>query len=472
VKAISIPLKNIAILVFLFALLDIPIKAYSATYTIVSDTTWTVADKNGNPEGFAQAVCLNAGSPSNCPTTAVPPPTLFGYPYAAWTADLSSIPGAKWIWSPNITGATSPAANAEFIFQSEFYLCGAPKKGQVSIAADNDAEVLVNNNPVPLTPVATNPAALSTGSIPIGFLTAGLNYIQVKVKNGANPADCGADQYKCNPAGFVFGASIEDALPSLPTCTDAGKAPPLTLPVGQSEPLSCPSGQTGSASRACICIGGNGFWGPTTSACSSPLPTCKGNSGGTFNVGQVETLACPSGQMGSKSHTCKADGSWTDPSGACAPLCIDGGKSFTAGQVEAVTCSPPRVGDQFRTCKPDGTWTDPSGTCSLQCKGSGGSLFTAGQTEVVACTAPKVGSLSHTCNQDGTWTNPTGTCVLPSVGPGDICGNTTQGDTGICPSGTTCQTRYYTSGHRSIGCFLFGIDCPATLRSTDWYCDP
>jgi hypothetical protein len=104
---------------FTFAL---PLVAQGVSVNIVSDDTWTVYDNNGNNLNNAQNVCLNPTA--NCPAGAM----SYGYMLPGWTADLSSIPGGKWIWatksapnSPNITGTTSPAAFAEFSFQKQSF---------------------------------------------------------------------------------------------------------------------------------------------------------------------------------------------------------------------------------------------------------------------------------------------------------------------------------------------------------------
>ena len=86
-------------------------EAQTGTITIVSDATWVVSDPAGNFLGSAQNVCLNASVPSNCPAGA----TLYGFS-AGWAANLSSIPGATWIWAPGITAETSPAFPTEFLF--------------------------------------------------------------------------------------------------------------------------------------------------------------------------------------------------------------------------------------------------------------------------------------------------------------------------------------------------------------------
>ena len=207
----------------------LPASAQAVTTNVYSDSTWTVSDTNGSYLGNAQNVCLNATAPSNCPAAA----TLYGYTLPAWTADLSSIPGATWIWAPNITGTTSPAANAEFIFQKQFYICGAPQGGKIWVAADNSADVLLNGKSVLN---STSDSVLSMVNIVPAEVAEGLNIIQVKVKNGLNPSDCGSGQYQCNPAGVVFGALFHDyTLSALPTCTANGR----TYTVGQSQTRSC-----------------------------------------------------------------------------------------------------------------------------------------------------------------------------------------------------------------------------------------
>ena len=77
------------------------------TTTFVSDPSWLPASQN---------VCLNATSPNPCPAGA----TLYGYPFSGWGANLSSIPGATWIWSAGVTGATTPAFPASFSFSKTF----------------------------------------------------------------------------------------------------------------------------------------------------------------------------------------------------------------------------------------------------------------------------------------------------------------------------------------------------------------
>src|SRR5207245_3871336 len=93
----------------------------TGTVKFVSDTSWQVY--NADPAlglatslGFAQFVCLTASIPSSCPAGA----TIYGHSTGGWTADLSSIPAAHWIWAPNITGTTTPAELNQFFFSKTF----------------------------------------------------------------------------------------------------------------------------------------------------------------------------------------------------------------------------------------------------------------------------------------------------------------------------------------------------------------
>lgn len=454
-----------AFLVFILSLLAfaLPVAARAVTINIVSDTSWTVYDADGNRlDDPAQNVCLNATAPSNCPAGA----TLYGYPFQGWTANLSSIPGATWIWAPNITGTTAPAADAEFTFEKEFYLCGAPQPGTISVAADNSAEVSLNGVSV-LT--ATEHATLSTVNIPATSFAQGRNILQIKVRNGANPSDCGSGQYRCNPAGFVVGASFADALPALPICRGNGGR---TFTVGQFEPLTCPAGKVGSPARPCICIGANGLWGPTFGRCDA---TCTGSNGATFIAGQTETIACAAGETGLEVRTCGQTGNWSVTSNTCrrpAPTCTGtNGTVFNAGATETLSCPADQVGSRTRTCGPDGNWGPTSGACSPTCEGNDGTGFRPGDTETLSCPAPQTGSQSRVCGPDGRWGPTSSTCERR---PGDLCGSRERGviQPPRCPAGTTCQSRQLPTGPKPWTCFLFNINCPVRLVTTDWFCDP
>lgn len=403
-------LLGVSLLVF-----ALPPDSKAVIINIGSDTTWTVSDAQGKDLGSAQNFCLNAATPSPCPPGAI----SYGYPLTGWTANLSAIPGAMWIWAPSITGSTSPAANVEFTFQKEFYLCGAPQEGRIAVAADNSAEVLLNGTSVLS---STNPNVLNTANIPSTSLLQGLNTIQVKVKNGANPPDCGSDQYRCNPAGVVLGGSFADALSALPTCTgNNGKL----YNAGQFEARMCPAGQTGVKGRLCVCIGNTGIW-HNVDQCERPPTTCTGNNGMTYNVGESESLACPSPKTGLASRTCQSNGSWA-----------------------AIDLS----------------------SCEATCTGNDGRTFKVGESEQLACPSGQVGSKSHTCQATGNWGSTSGTCELQGVCEGCVCGSKEQGQTKTCPSGTTCGPRRIPGPSPDFWCKIFGINCPERLVTADWFCD-
>src|SRR5262249_27662136 len=82
------------------------------------------------------------------------------------------------------------------------------------------------------------------------------NVIELKVKNGPNPSDCGSDQYQCNPAGVVFGGKFSDELSANPTCSN----PPGNVSDPPRNLGPCDAPQTGSKFSSCICLAGNAGW--------------------------------------------------------------------------------------------------------------------------------------------------------------------------------------------------------------------
>jgi hypothetical protein len=419
------------------------VEAHAGSVTIVSGPTSTIIldnRSNANQIGNAQNVCLNATTPSNCPTTAPPPasPTLYGYNLPAWGVDLSSIPGATWIWAPRITGTTSGAANAEVTFRTVFYLCEDPQgDATISVAADNSADVYVNGSSTSALTANDNSGSnstLATVAIPAGGIPdpampgqfivkfkQGLNWIDVVAKNGPNPPDCGNDQYQCNPAGIVFGATISDALNPWPKCDG-------TFDIGtvQMTPIACPDGQRGTANKTCLCVFDKALWELSSNYCPPRPTTCTGNNGVIFQVGGVETLSCAANQVGSDTRTCQADGTWKE-----------------------------------------------TNMCRTVCTGSNGQIFEVGGVETFSCAANEVGSRTRTCQADGTW-NEVNACRRQQAGAGEWCGAEDRDPPQVfdCPAGTVCGHRKLPTPPRSIWCILFGIDCPARLWTVDWYCDP
>jgi hypothetical protein len=163
--------------------------------------------------GNVQNVCLNESYPSNCPEGA----TLYGYGGSGWQADLSSIPGATWIWVPYITGDVLPAENSEFIIAKSFFVPGTPTAGTLSVAVDDLAVISVNGSVVGAGGSITDRdkasyAANNLKSFDIApYLVTGRNTVKIHVFNGplSFPDNClGHCTYTLNPAGVVFGGSV------------------------------------------------------------------------------------------------------------------------------------------------------------------------------------------------------------------------------------------------------------------------
>jgi hypothetical protein len=177
--------------------------------TFVSDTTWVVSDPAPatgpaiSLPGPAQKVCLNATSPPpSCPAGA----TQYGFAGSGWNANLSSIPGAAWIWAPGITGASAPAENDQYDFTKTINVSGTPTAGTISVAVDDFAQVFVNGAPVGTTIAGAD--ALTTRDI-TAFLVSGSNTIMIRATNGPGSfAGCTNCTYSQHPAGVVFGGSI------------------------------------------------------------------------------------------------------------------------------------------------------------------------------------------------------------------------------------------------------------------------
>ena len=151
-------------------------------------------------------MCLNLSYPSPCPAGA----TVYGFVGGGWRADLSSIPGAHWIWAPNINGTTTPAELNQFFFSKTFQLDGSKAFGSISISADDFAEVRVNGHVVgtigSVSDFSTALAAqgpLTTFNL-TPFLKAGTNILTIRAENGSFGICCPSN-YAGNPAGVVFG---------------------------------------------------------------------------------------------------------------------------------------------------------------------------------------------------------------------------------------------------------------------------
>lgn len=183
-----------------------PLGASADSISFVSDSSWSTLGL-----GAAQAVCLNASSPSPCPDGA----TQYGYGGSGWTADLTAIPGAQWIWAPGVTGDTAPVELATFTFRKAFVLTGSIDTATLRIASDDFASVRINGTFVGSIGSTTDAgiaggAAISLASFNIApFLAPGNNVIDIVGQNGEGSfAGCTDCKYSQHPAGVVFGGSI------------------------------------------------------------------------------------------------------------------------------------------------------------------------------------------------------------------------------------------------------------------------
>ncbi len=214
----------------------------AGTVSFISDTTWQVynADPALGPAtslGFAQLVCLNLSYPSPCPAGA----TVYGFTGGGWRADLSPIPGARWIWAPNINGTTTPAELNQFFFSKTFQLNGSKAFGSISISADDFAEVRLNGHVVGTIGSVSNysTALLAQSSLTTfnltPFLKAGTNILTIRAENGSFGICCPSN-YAGNPAGIVFGGFF--VVPSIQTHPSSGAIGTKVLVQGSGIPSS------------------------------------------------------------------------------------------------------------------------------------------------------------------------------------------------------------------------------------------
>ena len=189
-------------------------EAGSIAFTSSSDWDVFTADPAVDPTsllGPAQTVCLNGSFPSPCPSGA----TLYGWPAGGWSADLSGVPGASWIWAPGVTGATAPAELAQFFFSMD--IPGNAISGTLQIAVDDFAEVIVNGASVGTVGSITDFSAAAAAQSALQsfditpFLVSASNTITIRAQNGPTSfSGCGSPcTYAEQPAGVVFGGTIE-----------------------------------------------------------------------------------------------------------------------------------------------------------------------------------------------------------------------------------------------------------------------
>jgi hypothetical protein len=161
--------------------------------------------------GPAQLVCMTLIAPPSCP----PGATVYNSPFYGWTADLTPIAGAHWIWRPGIDGTSTPADLADYFFSKAIIVRGRPTGGTIYVAVDDYAAIRVNEQLVATlgsvvdASLAGKHTHLTAFDI-TSYLRPGRNVITVEAQNG--PAYfsglCNPCSYALNPAGVVFGGSI------------------------------------------------------------------------------------------------------------------------------------------------------------------------------------------------------------------------------------------------------------------------
>jgi hypothetical protein len=137
----------------------------------------------------------------------------------AWSADLTAIPGAAWIWAPGVTGTTTPAELARYVFAAHVFLPrrAIPTAAEIFVSADDFAAIYVNGAFVGSVGSLTNPAASTAAQNMLTrfditpFVRGGPNVVAILGQNGpAFFASCSAPcTYAQHPAGVVFGGSID-----------------------------------------------------------------------------------------------------------------------------------------------------------------------------------------------------------------------------------------------------------------------
>jgi hypothetical protein len=209
-----------------FGTLAVATASAGTTIQFASGADWTSfsADPGSTPFletasvlGDAQRVCMSEIAPPTCASGA----TIYHSPFFGWTADLSPIPGAAWIWSPGITGESTPADLSDTFVSQTLILDGEPTAGTIYVAVDDFAAVRVNTQLVDTLGSIVSPALAgkhtSLTAFDIGgFLHPGRNVVTVEAQNG--PAYfsglCNPCSYALNPAGVVFGGSLSFDTPA------------------------------------------------------------------------------------------------------------------------------------------------------------------------------------------------------------------------------------------------------------------
>jgi hypothetical protein len=190
----------------------------AAVITFGSSTSWNVYDADpatgtANLLGQAEYVAISS-SMSNIPAGAV----IYGNTNSGlWMANLSTIPGAFWVWGPNIQASTIAPDYQSYYFSQTFFLDNTPTAGTLKVAVDDFAQVFVNGTSVGTYGSVTVPQQTSENSLKtlniLPELTQGTNTITIMAENGPGSFAAGyvpgqPVTYAMNNAGVVFGGSI------------------------------------------------------------------------------------------------------------------------------------------------------------------------------------------------------------------------------------------------------------------------
>lgn len=159
---------------------------------VVSDTSNMVVARNGLPIATTSAVQVT--------------PTSITDQY--WTASSSiQLANSQWIWATDPVQTSDDDFDTIYTFEKNFTWYG-PTTGATltfSLAADNSYEVWLNGSKIDEDTTESNHVVPDTISLSLGDIQQGVNILQFKVKNWAQP---GGDSVN-NPGGLRYVLHID-----------------------------------------------------------------------------------------------------------------------------------------------------------------------------------------------------------------------------------------------------------------------
>src|SRR5262245_15268733 len=141
--------------------------------------------------------------------------SLGGAVCETWNTYLPLVPGVCWMWRPDVDGTT--LSDLQGVYLSKQFVLGVPSSGQISVGADDFAEVQVNGHVVGSTGSLTvfNAALAAQSALKafdlLAYLVVGSNTITVKAQNGVASfagGICNPCNYDQNHAGVIFTGSL------------------------------------------------------------------------------------------------------------------------------------------------------------------------------------------------------------------------------------------------------------------------